>query len=134
MSETPTTKGAKMKAYTKQEHDRAMDRLAADLSAKGAHTPGPWRIRGRTNIQAGESVQVACAGFKMGDWPREAYAEEEANARLIAAAPDLAEVCRMLLMDLTTDAARRALCGAYGEKAWRDRIDLARAALTKAGL
>lgn len=127
---------ASLKGYTTQEHAAALDRLAVDL--KGAHTPGPWAlglsaagdayiVRFSNESGATNRVFVHGASPVFGGVP-------EANARLIAAAPDLAEACRALLMDLTTDAARRALCGAYGEKAWTDRIGMARAALAKAGL
>lgn len=63
------------------------------------HTPGPWRLheqRGRTYVVAGRGVE---AGEFMGhliaaettcpDWP--------ANARLIAAAPDLLAACEAVL-------------------------------------
>jgi hypothetical protein len=62
------------------------------------HTPGPWRIDSKTRfgdytIAAGESVKT-CEFI--------AKTQSEANARLIAAAPDLLQVARdfLLLADL----------------------------------
>jgi hypothetical protein len=59
------------------------------------HTPGPWRVDtvDRQLIRSSEDYGVA---FALASWgappiPSEEY---EANARLIAAAPDLLEACR----------------------------------------
>lgn len=49
------------------------------MSAK--HTLGPWRIAGKGAIRAGESAWVADVNWH----------NREANARLIAAAPELLE-------------------------------------------
>lgn len=67
------------------------------------HTPGPWIINPRavTSVQdANERGIAACGGFfsslpdrAMGD------CEQEANARLIAAAPQLLEALMMALDD-----------------------------------
>jgi hypothetical protein len=67
-----------------------------------AHTPGPWHAmdpKGALNFnfvivsEHREDAVVACTG---GDMP-----EEEANARLIAAAPELLEAARLSLAWLT---------------------------------
>jgi hypothetical protein len=63
---------------------------------KTTHTPGPWVVKNGTSILAGKS-QVANTGFKMGDWPKEDYETERANARLIAAAPDLLAALEMVV-------------------------------------
>jgi hypothetical protein len=65
----------------------------------GAHTPGNWTIDHERIGPPGEPVALLCDmtaphGATVVDWPRgdgEAVddAENEANARLIAAAPDL---------------------------------------------
>ena len=60
------------------------------------HTPGPWTVKSATSVVA-DGAQVASCGFKMGSWPKEDYDTEEANARLIAAAPDLLAACRWLI-------------------------------------
>ena len=65
------------------------------------HTPGPWRWRGKTITGAevsgpdGINGRVICTFGDM--W--KGNNERSANARLIAAAPDLLAVCKML--DLT---------------------------------
>ena len=70
-----------------------------------AHTPGPWRITDRYGVltyQVGIDGRTVCTV-----WPRqqghrpsgvdtEPWPEGEANARLIAAAPDLLESLREL--------------------------------------
>jgi len=60
-----------------------------------AHTPGPWRrdigagLRGDVRAENGRMVAV-CWGINTGDPYRPAYkAECDANAHLIAAAPEL---------------------------------------------
>ncbi|GEM_PF-2342965 len=95
-----------------------------------AHTEGPWTI---INRDAAEP--------RIGGWLRpnefglvatvanetDGTAERQANARLIAAAPDLLEACEAALWDLTFDAPeawedeatrilRRAIDGAKGEE------------------
>jgi len=62
------------------------------------HTPGPWAIfetlrhreEGTVGIYGNESVLVADVQIWRGVMPQ---AESEANARLIAAAPDLLAAC-----------------------------------------
>jgi hypothetical protein len=69
------------------------------------HTPGPWRAERHGSIMAtvdGARRQVALA---TGDpspvsEPDSAVAIRDANALLIAAAPDLLEVCRVALETL----------------------------------
>jgi hypothetical protein len=67
----------------------------------GTHTPGPWRADcgGSGNQRGGFSVTAANDGVvicgRMG-WPHCAD-ESEANARLIAAAPDLLAACKALV-------------------------------------
>ena len=66
------------------------------MSAK--HTPGPWTIRYRTNVfgirrDVGHVGSVAvCGGHDSNQV--DCGPESEANARLIAAAPDLLEALR----------------------------------------
>ena len=61
-----------------------------------AHTPGPWTVEsdGSTVSMGGQCVIVGPAPDGA---PRE---QERANARLIAAAPDLLRACRKALRDL----------------------------------
>lgn len=67
-----------------------------------AHTPGPWTIQHGTNIygkrlDAGYETCIANAGsFSSNEV--DTTAENQANARLIAAAPDLLDTCKLVLM------------------------------------
>lgn len=69
------------------------------------HTPGPWRINGSLiTSQAAMALQVAIVyPPKVGNAPRD-IDERDANARLIAAAPDLLDALRLLLDGLQTYA------------------------------
>jgi hypothetical protein len=75
-------------------------------------TPGPWRIAGKGTIRAGDGW--------IGDTH---WRNREANARLIAAAPDLYEAVRLLLADFADYPASERPCHAF---------DVARDALAKA--
>lgn len=62
------------------------------------HTPGPWELRGRTvkgphPRYEGELRTVASAQWSKGTWKDEA----EANARLIAAAPDMLQALQEMI-------------------------------------
>jgi hypothetical protein len=62
------------------------------------HTPGPWRFdapRGAIVTSAGDSVAVVC--FHGAD----SMAQEDANGRLIAQAPELLRVARLALAELS---------------------------------
>lgn len=57
------------------------------------HTPGPWVAENR-NVYSSDvtgSIVAQCKDFKFAPRPRE---EQEANARLMAAAPELLEVAK----------------------------------------
>ena len=58
----------------------------------GNHTPGPWIARMNCDVMAGERLVADC----MTGWLR----DDRANARLIAAAPEMLEV----LIDLQESA------------------------------
>lgn len=66
------------------------------------HTPGPWTVRDGTNIygkrqDVGYKTCIANAGsFSSNEV--DTTAENQANARLIAAAPDLLAVCKSVLI------------------------------------
>lgn len=61
-------------------------------AAPAAHTPGPWEVDGniavRSSGPAGRQVALAEISVRGRPWD-ETYNEAMANARLIAAAPDL---------------------------------------------
>ena len=72
-----------------------------------SHTPGPWKVDSTGCIVSGEDHHVVCFGHDYDDYGRiqasqdldekSAVAEIEANAHLIAAAPDLLEACKAAL-------------------------------------
>jgi len=75
------------------------------------HTPGPWHIHGdcKTMIGADDGKQMlaeALHNHVVPEW-RRLLDEAQANARLIAAAPELAEALRAML------AAESLLDGEY---------------------
>jgi hypothetical protein len=106
------------------------------MSAK--HTPGPWELDDENAVCAGGVYiaavkQVPCVAIRSID-----LVTWDANARLIAAAPDLLDACRaMVAWDAAENSAepfdndngtgfyqRIALC--------REAFDKARAAIAKA--
>jgi len=67
---------------------------------EAGHTPGPWEVRGQRvwNPALGGVGDIAHV-FKKGARNNERFEtdqEAQANARLIAAAPELLEICRLL--------------------------------------
>lgn len=60
------------------------------------HTPGPWQVVGETGVHAG-CLSIS-QGWTISTSPTGGYEARKANARLIAAAPDLLAVARALLM------------------------------------
>lgn len=91
------------------------------------HTPGPWVVRGGFSIYASDRktpVADACLNNSVA-------ANDEANARLIAAAPELLDAC--LAMIAWDDAEKGAR--PYEEdngKGWRERLELCAASFEKA--
>lgn len=73
-----------------------------------AHTPGPWRRDTYGNVFAEGKPPVIIAEVGVSFWPN---AVSQANARLIAAAPDMAaaltELARCLAVMQETDALPR---------------------------
>lgn len=79
------------------------------------HTPGPWQIRGEADditifvpiahglcFEIAQSIGGQVRGKKFDD-----FKEVEANARLIAAAPDLLEALHDLLCNVADPPARK---------------------------
>jgi hypothetical protein len=81
-----------------------------------SHTPGPWKVEGamRLTIVGGPGASVGVARI----WQ---HGQEEANAKLIAAAPDLAKIAQEFVEYLEANE----------QSSWADNI---RATLAKAGL
>jgi len=63
------------------------------------HTPGPWEVKHETNVVSSEGRTIANAAtlFSNGpDWERVSD-ENKANAKLMAASPDLLSACEFAL-------------------------------------
>ena len=98
---------------------------------KTAHTPGPWvarmvdsqewHIDSRHYAQTGAGTWSGLAvAYGCDDMPDEGARVAEANARLIAAAPELLEALDLLLHDRTpwtVSCARAAIAKATGAPA-----------------
>ncbi len=97
----------------------------AEGQRKAKHTPGPWRQN--DHPQRGNQLYVrigsGCANaiVERKDTFGKVSDEDIANARLIAAAPDLLEACRQMLFDVFEDVhpetvkqARAAIAKAEG--------------------
>ena len=101
------------------------------MSGRRLHTPGPWSVEEPMDfelsiVESGKPVHewqfIACiphGGKKEGDFPK---VIAEANARLIAAAPDLLEAAKRLRAVITdhvsladVDALDAAIAKATGE-------------------
>jgi hypothetical protein len=106
-------------AGPKQSEEKTME--------KATYTPGPWRAEGWKNVvvnlPTGETIAL-CPGPKYA--PLGVF---QANAALIAAAPDLLEALEKLA-DMVPEIARALPSGV--PLAYADAFDNARAALTKA--
>ena len=104
------------------------------------HTPGPWSIYGKPGdypgIEAGQiPFSVVVFGFPdeyhpCGIQGRDSN-EMQANARLIAAAPDLLEALRTCVAVIEIQQ-RFCESTAEGKAAWDETLDHARAAIAKA--
>ncbi len=61
------------------------------------HTPGPWALHeGKTAVNGADGRLVASCGFL----PYRNKWDSEANARLIASAPDLLEALELIIFDI----------------------------------
>ena len=97
------------------------------------HTPGPWKITSATHPIIGWRITAndgSVAGVHKAG-PRQSINECKANARLIAAAPELAEALRALygtakVVDAQNKAQYERPCGFAPEL-----LEQARAALAK---
>lgn len=111
-----------------------------------AHTPGPWHTETRNTVTA-----ICCKPTRPGEWPDICFQERDghpehgsitgrmrtteelaANARLIAAAPELLAACEALL---DVQSSRRHPLGSPDEgiaTAAAEAASKARAAITKA--
>jgi hypothetical protein len=81
------------------------------------HTPGPWMVEPHADD---DEVVYVCANYTVRDgvtratWIAECdlqdgnLPENHANARLIAAAPDLLKACKAAIAELITDLSQTA--------------------------
>ena len=70
--------------------------------SEGKHTPGPWQLNDLSVESSSEGKWIACTDSHMGN----DLCEDQANARLISAAPELLKAAQDLLQGYT---AARAL-------------------------
>ena len=92
------------------------------------HTPGPWCIKDHRNVGEGFSITNAVADGPFYDGIA-SLADVEADARLIAAAPELLEALR----ELTDDVADRFdLDSPSANPGIKSTVAAARAAVAKA--
>ena len=86
---------------------------------KTKHTPGPWKAKTvkALGIYANNDQQIAVVHNEMprGGRRQDDYNIEEANARLIAAAPDLLEAAKVLISSLVWERKRSGITYAGGE-------------------
>lgn len=82
----------------------ADDVMEAAGKGQGKHTPGPWAVNfpGSADIIAdfgGNDISVATIDGPKDQTHHLVHEEHQANARLIAAAPELLEACKKALKD-----------------------------------
>ena len=95
------------------------------------HTPGPWNIGPtyKSSINAGEKHIAMVNYWKSGDKSSDVFGEEhDANARLIAAAPDLLEALEANMEWIGPPPTDRHSYDSVRERAWK----LGQAAIQKA--
>jgi hypothetical protein len=86
------------------------------------HTPGPWELEaGRTlRTRSGTFYLTYGTEPKTGKWSFDSPTELDANARLIAAAPDMLEALEDVLLMLQDMPTERYATGA--DKPMRERV------------
>ena len=95
--------------------------------SKGQHTPGPWRVSVGDLVVGANGRRVAdCEHTPYLERPAASIPEDEANARLIAAAPELLEALECVLRDADRVAAGHAVTAAGMERRRAARALLAR--------
>jgi len=93
-------------------------------------TPGPWHVVDRVNVQSGPIgflAYVSTAGAR-----GRTIEEAEANAQLIAAAPDLLAACEALISALETAIRDFRAVGMHQVPAEKQALALGRATIAKA--
>lgn len=101
------------------------------------HTPGPWVVRtidqslATVETQDGEYIICTAAQLRWDDWKTE-HAERKANARLIAAAPELLEAAKLVLEWYEAEDNHSGTDFYQRMQMCRDSEDAIRAAIAKA--
>lgn len=95
------------------------------------HTPGPWNYaHGSTDLLTHDGDDVAYVDTAI---PERSRAEQRANARLIASAPDLAAIAEKLVYLWDAGIRPQVVKGMLREEQeFAQLIDAARAAIAKA--
>lgn len=98
--------------------------MSENQTARKTHTPGPWRWNhfpdNESYLEDSHSASVIEGSIVTAD-----NEEREANARLIAAAPDLLEAARYVIEDAVSDMPATA-------RVTKISLDALRAAIAKA--
>lgn len=103
-----------------KDHESKSQDVPAMRSGEAAHTPGPWRV---AQINATDKPWAVIGQGPHGDEIVAGYLRTEADARLIAAAPDMLAALQVLLasasystdaMDAAEAQARAAIAKAEG--------------------
>lgn len=85
----------------------------------GEHTPGPWRVMGYGIVKGSRRCLIAHVYMQSGQGVDFGDAKTNANARLIAAAPELLEACNQAIFAIPTthgafEVVRSAIAKATG--------------------
>ena len=104
--------------------------MSTNKNEKSGHTPGPWTLHEWRAYEGEKEAQyvITAQGVNIAR-PLQYEPDSYANARLIAAAPDLLAACANALVDLDSQAAIDSY--EYGETYTATRAQL-RAAIAKA--
>lgn len=100
------------KGYGPNMHRKAAAKMSENMH-KPKHTPGPWTTNGHS---VGVAMGSVCTMYRPGDQTGRGLtqSEQEANARLIAASPDLFDVSANLHMNVNSlHATMRATSAEY---------------------
>jgi hypothetical protein len=104
--------------HMSKAREAAAEQEEAALKSWTGHTPGPWKVdhASRDIVHIEEDGSKRIIAYDMaGDY------EDEANAKLMASAPELLEACKEVLKAFTAynfvnwDALQRAIKKAEGE-------------------
>lgn len=92
-------------------------------------TPAPWQAKGDVVFGPGGIVVAECCGYSVRATAAEQRAQggREANAQLIAAAPEMRDALKAMVITAQGE-------GLTQDPAWHELVDIALAVLAKASL